>query len=33
MRTFEPLPTERTAVIARIKKVTFAPTSWPLDRA
>jgi DivIVA domain-containing protein len=28
MRSFEPLPTERSALIARIKKVTFTPTRF-----
>jgi DivIVA domain-containing protein len=28
MRSFEPLPTERTALIARIKDVSFKPTRF-----
>lgn len=28
MRSFEPLPTERSALIARIKKVVFTPTRF-----
>jgi len=28
MRSIEPLPTERTALIARIKKVAFTPTRF-----
>jgi DivIVA domain-containing protein len=28
MRSFEPLPTERAALIARIKKVMFTPTRF-----
>ena len=28
MPPFEPMPTERTALIARIKKVSFTPTRF-----